>query len=333
VQVVATGLLFRRGLLVKSGDALERLAEADVAVFDKTGTLTSGAAEFVADVHLSGADIARAATLARASRHPLSQALSRAAGDGPVRFGAQEIPGAGIEAPNDGGAVLRLGRWDWVRELYSGEAGNALCRRVVPSQRGESELWFGDGRTPPLRFVFADCLRPDTKTMLCALARNGISAEMLSGDGQSAAARIATEAGLSKWAAQVDPIAKTRHLKALRTDGHNVLFVGDGLNDAASLALAHVSISPGTAVDAARAASDMVLQGASLWPVAQAIAVARAARRRVLENFAFAALYNLVAVPLAALGLVTPLIAAVAMASSSLIVMLNALRQSVPEKA
>ena len=158
------------------------------------------------------------------------------------------------------------------------------------------------------------------------VAARGIAVEMLSGDREGAAARIARQAGVADWRAGVDPREKVARLEALTQTGHRALMVGDGLNDAAALALAHVSISPGTAVDATQAAADMVLQGDALAPIVDAIDVARQTRRRVLENFAFAAAYNAVAVPLAASGLVTPLIAALAMASSSLIVTLNALR-------
>ena len=143
-----------------------------------------------------------------------------------------------------------------------------------------------------------------------------------------AAAAIAEQSGIAVWNAATTPERKADHLEALRTAGHRTLMVGDGLNDAAALSLAHASIAMASAVQASQAAADMVLQGSALHPVAEAIAVARAARRLVFQNFMFSAAYNLVAVPLAALGMVTPLIAAVAMSGSSLVVMLNALRLS-----
>ncbi len=311
VQIVATGLLFRRGILVKSGDALERLSEVDRAVFDKTGTLTIGRPVLRRDDALDPAVLAGAARLARASRHPLARALSAAAGIGPVADGAHEVPGLGIEA-SENGVTRRLGRADWVG--------------AAPGDGTASELWFRDGEAAPVRFIFDDPLRPDAVAALRAIGARGIASEMLSGDRAEAAQRVAGEAGVALWRAGVDPKEKAAHLEALAREGHRALMVGDGLNDAAALALAHVSISPGTAVDATQAAADMVLQGDTLAPIVGAVDVARQARRRVLENFAFAAAYNAVAVPLAAAGLVTPLIAALAMASSSLIVTLNALR-------
>ncbi|MDE2351974.1 MAG: heavy metal translocating P-type ATPase [Alphaproteobacteria bacterium] len=311
VQIVATGLLFRRGVLVKSGDALERLAEIDRAVFDKTGTLTIGRPVLRMDEVLDPAVLAAAARLARASRHPLARALCVAAGIGPVADGAHEVPGFGVEA-SEGAVTRRLGRADWVGAAQGDGAS--------------SELWFRDGEAAPVRFAFDDPLRPDAGPALKAIAARGIECEMLSGDHARAAGRVAGEAGVVQWRAGVDPKEKAGYLEALAREGRRALMVGDGLNDAAALALAHVSISPGTAVDATQAAADMVLQGDTLWPIVEAVDVSRQARRRVLENFAFAAAYNAIAVPLAAAGLVTPLIAALAMASSSLIVTLNALR-------
>lgn len=311
VQIVATGRLFKRGILVKSGDALERLAEIDAAVFDKTGTLTIGRPVLTNAEKVDAETLAMAARLARASRHPLARALAAAAGIGAVAAGAQEVPGCGVEAIVNG-LTCRLGRADWVGADHGG--GHA------------SELWFRMGQSAPVVFRFDDPLRADAEPALKAIAARDVRIEMLSGDREQAAERIAREAGVAEWRAGVDPKEKVSRVEALGTQGHRTLMVGDGLNDAAALALAHVSISPGTAVDATQAAADMVLQGETLAPIVDAIDVARQTRRRVLENFAFAAAYNAVAVPLAAAGLVTPLIAALAMASSSLIVTLNALR-------
>jgi Cu2+-exporting ATPase len=177
-----------------------------------------------------------------------------------------------------------------------------------------------------MRFEFRDSVRPDAAQAMSALKALGVSIEMLSGDREAPAAELAHIAGIDTWRSGVDPQEKAAHIAALQAQGHRVLMVGDGLNDAGALALAHVSIAPGTAADASQLAADMVLRGENLMPIAEALRVARKARRLVLENFAMAAAYNLAAVPIAALGLVTPLIAAAAMATSSLVVTLNALR-------
>jgi Cu2+-exporting ATPase len=307
VQVVATGRLFKRGVLVKSGDALERLAQVDVAVFDKTGTLTLGKPRLtnVVDPQI----LLAAASLARVSRHPLSRALVEAAGPGAPVKDAREIPGEGVEA-----GALRLGR----RTFAAPHAPDA--------QDGAVELWFADGAAPPVRFTFVDALRADAAETVAALRQRGIDVELISGDRPAAVAAAAREAGVTRWAASASPQDKTARLNTLRAQGKKPLMIGDGLNDAAALAAAHASAAPGTALEAAQLASDLVLQGAYLAPLVEAIDVARAARARALENLRFSALYNIVAAPLAAAGLLTPFIAALAMSGSSLIVTLNALR-------
>lgn len=307
VQTAATGRLFRKGIFIKSGDALERLADIDHAVFDKTGTLTLGRPvlenrDAVASV------LAQAARLARASHHPLARALAEAAGPGDVACHVTEVPGSGLEAQEDG-IALRLGNAAW-----------------CGAQDADGGLWFRAGSAAPVRFDFRDQIRPESRAMLAALSARGVVTEMLTGDQPGPAAQIAAEAGIPLWRAEVGPREKAERLQALAAQGHHVLMVGDGINDAAALALAHVSIAPGTAIDISQRAADMVLRGDTLAPLVEALDVARQARRLVMENFAVAALYNIAAIPLAALGLMTPLMAAAAMASSSLLVTLNALR-------
>lgn len=307
VQVVATGRLFKRGVLVRSGDALERLAQVDVAVFDKTGTLTLGKPRLVSVV---GFDVLQAAAaLARISRHPLSRALVEAAGPGVSAKDAREVPGEGIEA---GG--MRLGR----RTFAAPHCEDAAD--------GAAELWFSNGDAPPVRFAFVDALRVDAAQTIAALRARGIAVELISGDRPVAVDVAAREAGIQDWSGAASPADKTARLAALRAEGKKPLMIGDGLNDAAALAAAHASASPGTALEASQAASDLVLQGAQLMPLVEAIDVARMARKRALENLQFSALYNIIAAPLAAAGFLTPLIAALAMSGSSLIVTLNALR-------
>lgn len=307
VQIVATGRLFKRGVLVKSGDALERLAQADVAVFDKTGTLTLGKPRLI-DAP-APETLNAAAALARVSRHPLSRALAEAAGPGSPAKDAREVAGEGIEA-----GVMRLGR----RSFAAPDMPDAVD--------GVAELWFADGVNAPCRFAFTDALRPDAAAMIAGLKRRGISVELISGDRPAAVAAAAQEAGIDLWRGAASPSEKTARLSALRAQGKSPLMVGDGLNDAAALAAAHVSASPGSALEVSQAAADLVIQGASLLALLEAIDVAKAARNRAVENLRFSALYNVIAAPAAAAGFLTPLIAALAMSGSSLIVTLNALR-------
>lgn len=311
VQVVATGRLFQRGVLVKSGDALERLAEIDTVVFDKTGTLTLGRPRLVGGP--SGETLQQAALMARASRHPLSRALAHAAGPGPA-IAVRELPGVGLEAERDG-APMRLGK----RSFAAPDAAGA------PAD-GAAELWFAHGDAPPVRFAFEDAMRADVGPVIAALKQRGLAVELVSGDRLVAVQSAARAAGIETWRSDISPAGKVAHLEALRAAGKKPLMIGDGLNDAPALAAAHASVAPGAALEASQAAADLVIQGALLAPLVEAIDVAKAARRRVRENLQFSAVYNLIAAPLAAAGFLTPLIAALAMSGSSLIVTLNALR-------
>lgn len=311
VQVVATGRLFKAGVLVRSGDALERFAQVDMVVFDKTGTLTLGKPKLISES--SAEALAAAASLARVSRHPLSRALVEAAGPGQACAGAVERPGEGIEG-TIAGSIARLGKRSFAAPL-----------QLEPAD-GASELWFAIGDEAPVRFVFADALRPDAAAAVAALKTRGLAVEMLSGDRAQAAEAAAMGAGIEEWRSSVTPAEKTARMQALRGLGKKPLMVGDGLNDAAALAAAHASASPGHAVEASQAAADIVLQGDALMGLVEAIDVARLARKRASQNLAFSALYNICAAPLAAAGLLTPLIAAAAMSGSSIMVTLNALR-------
>ncbi len=311
VQVVATGRLFKAGVLVRSGDALERLAQADMVVFDKTGTLTAGKPKLVTTPDKES--LIAAASLARVSRHPLSRALVEAAGSGVVCSGAIEVAGEGVEGIIDGKSA-RLGKRSFA------------APREDEAKDGSPELWFACEGASPVRFAFVDALRPDAVAAVAALKARGYGVEVLSGDRVSAVEVAASSAGIADWRAQVTPAQKTARMQALRAAGKKPLMVGDGLNDAAALAAAHVSASPGHAVEASQAAADVVLQGDALMGLVEAIDVAKSAQARAAENLAFSALYNVIAAPLAALGFLTPLIAAVAMSSSSIIVTLNALR-------
>ncbi|MFO1014213.1 MAG: heavy metal translocating P-type ATPase [Caulobacteraceae bacterium] len=310
VQITASGRLFRQGVLVKSGAALERLAEVDHVVFDKTGVLTAGRPRLMdAPPRL----VAQAAVLARASRHPLAQALAANAGPGPTATVAEEVAGQGVVGIIDG-RHARLGRAEFVG--------------VKGATASETELWFGFEDDMKTRFRFEDSPRDDAAATIAALRKLGLTVEVLSGDLEGAVQRVAKAAGIEHWRAGLTPFEKAEAMDALKAAGRKVLMVGDGLNDAAALAKAHASMAPGAAVDAAHSAADMVWMGEGLGAVALALEVARAARARALENFAFSALYNLVAMPAAMFGLVNPLVAALAMSGSSLVVTANALRMA-----
>jgi len=314
VQVVASGRLMKVGVLLKSPTALERLAEVDTVVFDKTGTLTEGRPELIGAETIAAADLALAASLAATSRHPLARAVARALPDVLPASGVEEQAGLGLAWQGDNGEV-RLGSRRW-------------CAMTAQDNDDAMELWLRRADASTLRLTFADRPRADAAEVVAALQRRGLAVEMLSGDRVEAARSVAGELGIATWRATQSPGDKVARLAELAAQGHRVLMVGDGLNDAPALAGAHVSLSPTSAADISQNAADAVFQGALLAPVLESLSVARHARRLVRQNFALSLAYNTITVPLAVAGLVTPLIAAVAMSSSSLVVVGNALRLS-----
>ena len=318
VQVVATGRLLRRGVLVKSGDALERLAAADTVVFDKTGTLTLGTPALVDGDAIPADVLALAASLAAASRHPLSRALAAAAPEVAPAADVAETPGCGLSLATPDGEV-RLGKADWCGvEKKAGTADGG--------ETATSEIWLTRPGAAPVRFRFADRLRPDAARVVEALRNLDLRPMLLSGDRPAAVAAVAAAVGIEEWRAGCTPQDKLAALETLREGGANVLMVGDGLNDAPALAAARISMSPSSAADIAQVAADIVFQSRSLQPVAEALTVARRAQALVRQNIGLAVGYNLFAVPLAVAGLVTPMIAALCMSGSSIVVVLNGVR-------
>lgn len=311
VQMLACGQLMRRGILLKSASALERLASMNHVVFDKTGTLTLGKPA-VQNMHeIDPETLYYAASLAASSRHPLARAVSAAYEGALLPLHATEVAGCGVEALMDG-VRLRLGKHSWAAPQADAPHDDAM------------ELWCSIGEANVQRFIFTDALRSDALPTVNALKHFPIT--LLSGDRPSVVKTIARALGITDARAQQSPKEKCEALSALQASGARVFMVGDGLNDAPCLASAHVSMSPSTAMDITQNAADIVFQGDSLAPVAIAWRTACRAQQLVKENFTLAMLYNVVAVPLALIGEVTPLIAALAMSSSSLLVMLNAMR-------
>ncbi len=315
VATSASGVLFRKGMLIKDATALERLAEVDTVVFDKTGTLTMGTPKLLSLDPLPEYLRSAALTLASASAHPLSRALETAlktAGvEGVELTDITEKPGFGVEARwND--QPLRLGRASWV----GADAGVGAGART----------WLRLGNDEPVQLDFVDDMRPGTAECVQGLRAAGYRVMLLSGDTVPAVSEFAARLGIEEWKAEVTPAEKAAEIMRLGADNHKVLMVGDGLNDTAALAGAHVAISPASALDAARVAADIVLLGTDISPISEALEVARRARRRIKENFAISFSYNIVAVPIAILGFATPLLAALAMSLSSICVTLNALR-------
>lgn len=317
VQTVASGAMFKSGVLLNAGDAIERLAEAEHVIFDKTGTLTLPELEVVNAADIPADVFALAGQLALSSHHPVAAAVAQAAKARSPLMGAVEEPGQGVRAVVDG-VEIRLGRpaFCGAEALAVQNANLDPEASVVAFRRGSDTFLFS----------VRQGLRPDAAKIVAGLQRRGIKVEILSGDREAAVAAAAKALGIDEWRASVTPADKIARIEELKRAGVKVMMVGDGMNDAPSLAAAHVSMSPISAAHLSQATADLVFLGRPLAPVLAAVDYARKALHLMRQNLWLAVGYNVLAVPLAISGLVTPLIAAAAMSGSSILVMLNALR-------
>ncbi len=308
----AHGALARAGLLAMGPDAMETLARATDMVFDKTGTLSDGR-PVLAEVQVLEPGMDRAAVLAiaaaleRDTGHPLAAAFAGAA-PGLAASAVETVPGRGVSGVV-GGRSWHLGRADF-----------------AAARADDGALWLGDGRHGAARFTLQERARPDAAAALAALRAQGLRLHLASGDGEAAVARLAAPLGLDHRHARQSPEDKLALVRQLQAQGRVVAMVGDGLNDAPVLAGADVSIAMGQGASLAHRAADLVTTGEGLLRIPAAVSLARRTRAIIRQNLAWAAGYNVLAVPLAAAGLVTPWIAALGMALSSLLVTLNALR-------
>lgn len=307
----AGNALTRIGALPLRGDALEDLARVDTVLLDKTGTLTLGRPRIESVQAFEGldADGARriAAALEREAGHPLARAFEGI--DAPRAQSVQAHAGAGVEG------VVEGRRW---------RIGQA--RFAAGAQQDAPGVWLGDGARASARFELVDRPRADAAEAIARLKQQGLAVEILSGDAPAAVEAAARELGIEHWQARATPESKLARLRTLQAQGHRVLMLGDGINDAPVLAGADVSIALSCGAPLAHRAADLVLGGERLMRLPQVLQLARRTRTLIRENLAWALAYNLVALPFAAAGLVTPWMAALGMAGSSLVVTLNALR-------
>jgi Cu2+-exporting ATPase len=318
VQVMAARRLFEKGILLKDGGALERLADIDTVVFDKTGTLTAGSPRVLNGEKIDPAVAALAARIAAHSQHPYARALASFGDRGAEPFSHDavitEVAGAGLEV-KAGAHVYRLGRPSWARSGHARAEGGDDRSNVILSEDGKSLA----------AFEFSDPLRAEATEALQQLKQFGLAIEVLSGDRAEAVRRVAEALDIG-FSADVRPDGKVSRIGDLQKAGRKVLMVGDGLNDAPALVAAHASMAPASAADIGRNAADLVFLHESLMAVPQAFRIARSARKLVYQNLGLAVVYNLCAVPIAIAGFVTPLLAAIAMSLSSILVVANALR-------
>jgi Cu2+-exporting ATPase len=306
----AHGTLARMGVLALGEDALESLATADTVVMDKTGTLTRGRPQLVEALACDGGEIEPwlkiAAGLEQDAGHPIAHAFARRGVE--TARNVQAIAGQGVSG-DVGGKSFRLGR-----------AGFAT------GGGDDGALWLGDGRQPFARFLIADEMRADAPAAVAALGAQGLSPHILSGDAEITVAALAADVGVASFSARQSPEEKLARVHAMQAQGRRVLMIGDGINDAPVLAGANVSMAMADGAPLAQRAADLVLTGSSLMRVPQAVAKARRCQRIIRQNLGWALAYNVLALPFAALGWITPGLAALGMAASSLVVTANALR-------
>jgi Cu2+-exporting ATPase len=322
---IAAGSLGRRGVLAVRADALEALSRVTHVVFDKTGTLTSDRVRLVA-VEVSPranrvACLSLAAALEQGSTHPIANALRASSAIIACARDVTSIPGHGVDGIVDG-RRYRCGRLEWVAEIHgqplpaAAIASDALCAVL-----GDESGWLA-------RFTFADSPKAGAAELVAALIKTGIGVSLVSGDHPAQVERVAAGLGIADWHGAVLPEEKCAYIAALQRSGEVVAMVGDGINDAASLAQADVSLSFGCAAPLAQWTADIVVLGDDLDDIRVAVSGAQSTFRVIRQNLVWAVAYNAVAIPLAAAGQLTPLAAAAGMSLSSMLVVANALRLS-----
>jgi heavy metal translocating P-type ATPase len=330
--MVGTGAGARLGILIKNAEALERIGAITAVVFDKTGTLTTGQIAVTGVTPAAGVSretvLGLAAALETRSEHPLAKAIVRAAdGDGvalPVAVSFRSLTGLGVAGEIDGAEVM-IGR--------SGTTDGPLS--IPPEITAQMERDAQEGRTVVQVsrtgrvigcIALADTMKPGSPAAVRALHALGVRSVMLTGDNSGAARMIAQQAGIEDVHAGLLPGDKVTRIKALQAGGQKVAMVGDGINDAPALATADVGIAMGTGTDVAMETADLTIVNGELAGVVRAISLSRRTLATIRQNLFWAFLYNVLGIPLAALGLLNPMIAAAAMAFSSVSVLGNALR-------
>ncbi len=323
-HVVGASRLLRKGVLMRDGSALERMAEADCVVFDKTGTITTGNPMVEVVDSLSGLQRRIIRTLSSSSYHPLSKAISRYFIDTEeIELSkVTEVPGFGVEGIANKQKV-RLGNPEWVGKIAKEDTG--------PSNLTNCQVAFAKEGDRLIRFRMFDVPRPESTETIQMFAKAGLGSEILSGDSLSEVKRIADLVGVEKYRSEKSPSDKIQRLQSLKQEGRRSIMAGDGLNDAPALAAGHVSVAPASACDVGRHAADFIFTGTGLGSIFDVWRISRETALVVKQNFIIAAVYNCLAIPFAMAGYVTPLIAALAMSASSLLVIANSFRPFLKE--
>ena len=324
--MVGAGRAAQLGVLFKGAEVFESVRDADTVLLDKTGTVTEGTMELAEVVPVNGVSaeqlLAWASATEGGSEHPIARAVVQGASERGVAMPPAAhhavLPGAGATALVEG-AEIRVGRPEGLPPTLSDDV-----ERLARSGLTPFAVWRND--VPMGLLSVGDRVKPEAAEAVRRIQELGLEVAMVTGDRRTTAQAIAAEAGIIRVLAEVFPEGKVDEVARLQKEGHRVIFAGDGLNDAPALAKADVGVAMGTGTDVALAASDVSLLGGSLASVADALEVARRTFRIIVQNLFWAFLYNVVMIPLAILGILTPMWAAGAMAASSVSVVLNALR-------
>lgn len=313
VQVLAIGSLMRQGIFIRSGEILERLTKVDTIILDKTGTLTLGKPTLMNSADIDDLSFMIAASMASQSRHPLSKALAQSYDGEILALKVEELPGYGLQTTYEG-KFIRLGRRDW-----------ATSDTATPYP-DFMEIVLAVQDAPCVSFLFRDEIRSDAKKVLSILKSQGMNIYLFSGDKMSVVETVATKINIENFMAAMTPEDKYLEMEKLKSQGRYIMMVGDGINDAPVLSGSDVSVSPSSAIDIARNAANIVFTGDGLLPLIKILDTAKTSQKLIQQNLMMTFVYNILAIPLAMAGFITPLIAAVAMSGSSLGVTLNAFR-------
>ncbi|MFZ9978250.1 MAG: heavy metal translocating P-type ATPase [Candidatus Kapaibacteriota bacterium] len=326
---VAIGAGAKRGIIIRNADALEKAGTIDIIAFDKTGTLTEGKPELIEIKTLQSpysydALMSFASGIEQYSVHPFAQAIVKKSRDIPHAESVKEFPGKGMKGIVSGHDIL-IGKLDWIRE-----EGMQLEIDTIKQtyQSGESILGICIDGIPHAIFIFADTIRRTSKEIIQTLHDDQLQTMLLSGDQESTVKSIASELGIKHYHAGLLPQEKLEKISVLQKAGHRIAMIGDGINDAPALAQAHLGIAMGSGTDIAMNTADITIMNTDLYAVITAIQLSRNTMRIIKQNFFWAFIFNIIGIPLAALGLLNPMFAAGAMAFSSVSVISNSLRLS-----
>jgi Cu2+-exporting ATPase len=319
-HVIGANRLMKNGILLRDGSAFERLEKVDAVIFDKTGTLTKGEPNIVKTYNDIPANEAFINALASKSNHPLSSAISKSYKSAKIinLSNVKEVAGKGIEAEHKG-SKLRLGKPEWVREIAAGKPFSAT------NQNASYSAFAIEGKASTI-FEFEDEIREGAKEAVTYLDNLKATISVLSGDRKPNVESVANHLSIATYKSDCSPSDKITYIETLKESGLKTLMVGDGLNDAPALAAGYVSMAPSSACDVGKMSADFVFTSGSLASLKKAMEVSKLVGRVVKQNFSIALTYNAIAIPLAMAGYITPLIAALAMSASSILVVLNSMR-------